>query len=56
MSKRKDFTPKKEVDEARRKKANVEKVVKIISWFTDDSSYGKLLYDQVELTAPSSYL
>ena len=36
MSKRKDFTPKKEMDEARRKKANVKKVVKIklLRWKT----------------------
>ena len=37
MNKRKDCTPKKEMDEARRKKANIEKVGKINFWFTDDS-------------------
>ena len=33
MNKRKDFTLKKEIDEARRRKANIEKVGKIIFWF-----------------------
>ena len=33
----KDFTAKKEMDEARRMKANTEEAGKIIFWFTDDS-------------------
>ena len=39
MNKKKHFIPKKDIDEARRKKANTEKVGKIIFlfWFTDDS-------------------
>lgn len=36
-NKGKDFTSKKEMDEASRKKANIEKVDKIIFQFTDDS-------------------
>ena len=35
--KRKDFIPKKEMDKTRRKKANTEKIGKIIFWFTDNS-------------------
>ena len=52
MNKKKHITPKKEMDEASRKKVNIEKVGKIIFWFSDDSWYGKLLYEQVELTSP----
>ena len=52
MNKKKHITPKKEMDEASRKKVNIEKVGKIIFWFSDNSWYGKLLYEQVELTSP----
>ena len=37
MNKKKHITPKKEMDEASRKKVNIEKVGKIIFWFSDDS-------------------
>ena len=37
MNKRKGFTSKKETSEAGRKNANINKVVKISFWFTDNS-------------------
>ena len=38
MNKQKDFKPKKEMDERRKKNANKDKVGKITFWFTDNSS------------------
>ena len=37
MNKRKDFTPKNEIDEARKKKANIKLLVRLFFWFSSDS-------------------
>ena len=50
------FTPKKEMDEARRKKVSMKMSVRSFFWFTGDSWQGKLVYNQVELTKSISLI